>query len=160
MQFYAWLAMKVPSWRIGNRRQPAEPAALQRGIPLEPAHCWHPSACAAELAREETGDWLPRSLKAHKGDQQPGEGGRKDDVTVFILASPILTLMPLLLNGTRMGIEGPPSRAFRDTWQGPGAQKWRGCKWADNSLVFMWCLQPISEQESELHNKHFTSLNS
>lgn len=28
----------------------AEPAALQRGIPLERAVCWHPSAYAAEIA--------------------------------------------------------------------------------------------------------------
>lgn len=49
--------------------------------------------------------------------------------------------------GAGMGFEGPPSRAFRDTWQGPGAEKWKGCKWVDNSLVFTWCLQPITEEE-------------
>lgn len=129
---------------------PAEPAALQRGIPPEPAHCWHLSAHAAELASE--GYWWPATRRVEKliGETwQPGKGktGQCDRIPHSSFFPHLFSLWCHFHLGAGMGIEGFPSRVFRNTWQGPRAQKWRGCKWAGNSLVFTWCLQHITEQE-------------
>lgn len=54
---------------------PAEPEALQRGIPPEPAHCWHLSAQAAELAQGRLlGTGYPLSGSADRGDLVAREG--------------------------------------------------------------------------------------
>lgn len=91
----------------------AEPAALQRGIPLEPAHYWHPSAHAAELAWGRllvTG--CPGALKL-RGETQAARGwekkGRHDNT---LRSSLIPYLLPLGCHfhlGAGMGIEGLPS---------------------------------------------------
>lgn len=129
----------------------AEPAALQRGIPLEPAHCWHLSAHAAELAWGRllvTG--YPGSLKADREDpssQGMGKTGRHDSVLRSSFLPHLFALWCHFHLGNGMGIEGLPSRAFRDTWQGPRAQKWQGSEYGGNSLGFTWYPQPITEQE-------------
>ena len=92
----------------------------------------------------------PGSLKADREDpssQGMGKTGRHDSVLRSSFLPHLFAWWCHFHLGAGMGIEGLPSRAFRDTWQGPRTQKWQGSEYGGNSLVFTWYPQPITEQE-------------